>query len=102
MLVKVDSKLKALDGTVIVDNDGKGNAVEATVRMALVNAILSPVQKETGMEKVKKYELAKRIHDTDEVELSPEEIELIKDRVGEIYTPVVVGQVLELLGDSDE
>jgi hypothetical protein len=97
MLVKVDGTLKTLDGTVIMDNDGKGNAVEATVRMALVNAILSPVQQETGMEKVKKYELAKKIHDQDEVELSMDDIELIKDRVGEIYAPVVVGQLYSLL-----
>ena len=97
MLVKVDGVLRTLSGDTIMDDDGKGNAVEATVRMALVNAILAPVQKETGMEKVTKYELAKKIHGQDEVELSVDDIKLIKDRVGEIYAPLIVGQLYERL-----
>jgi len=74
-----------------------GQAVDATVRMAIVNAVLSPVQKESGIDKVKKYELAKKIYASDEVDLNEDEIKLIKDRVGETFPPMVVGQIYELL-----
>lgn len=96
MLVKVNVPLKALTGEVMKDNVD-GQAVDATVRMAIVNAVLAPVQKESGIEKVAKYELAKRIFTNDEVDLDETEIKLIKDCVGENFAPIVVGQIYELL-----
>jgi len=97
MLVKVNVPLKTLDGQVMKDNDGEGKAIDATFKLAMINAILSPVQKENGVDKVKKYELAKRIFENDEVDLNEDEIKLIKDRVGETFPPIVVGQIYELL-----
>ena len=97
MLVKVNVPLKTMDGQVMKDNDGEGKAIDATVKLAMVNAILSPVQKESGIDKVKKYELAKKIYASDEVDLNEDEIKLIKDRVGETFPPIVVGQIYELL-----
>jgi hypothetical protein len=97
MLVKVDVPLVTIDGQVMKDNDGQGNAVDATLKMAIVNAVLSPVQKESGIDKVKKYELAKKVYASDEVDLDEDEIKLIKDRVGENYAPIIVGQVYEIL-----
>ena len=97
MLVNVNQVLKTLDGQTMKDNDGQGNAIDATVKMAIVNAVLSPVQKESGVEKVKKYELAKKVFNADEVDLDEKEIALIKERIGELYAPVIVGQVYELL-----
>jgi len=82
---------------VMKDDDGQGNVVDATVKLAIVNAILSPVQNEKGVDKVKKYELAKRIYISDEVDLNEDEIKIIKERVGEIFAPVIVGQIYELL-----
>ena len=79
------------------DGDGQGNAVDATVKSIMVNAVLSPVEKESGIDKVKKYELAKKIYSSDEVDLNEDEIILIKERVGECFPPLVVGQVFELL-----
>lgn len=96
MLVKVNKPLKTIDGQMmkeVVD----GEAVDATVKMAIVNAVLSPVEKESGVDKVKKYELAKRVHTSDEVDLNEDEIKLIKDRVGEAFPPLIVGQIYELL-----
>ena len=97
MKINVDETLKTLDGQIMMDNDGKGNAIEATVKMAIVNAVLSPVDKESGVDKVKKYELAKKIYTSDEVDLNEDDIKLIKDRVGEAFPPVIVGQIYELL-----
>ena len=97
MLVNVNQVLKTMDGQTMKDNDGQGNAVDATVKMAIVNAILSPVKDESGIDKVKKYELAKKIFNADEVDLNEDEIKLIKERVGESFPPLIVGQIFELL-----
>jgi len=74
-----------------------GQAVDATVQMGIVNALLSAVEKDKGVEKIKKYELAKKVYSNVEVDLNEDEIKLIKDRVGELYAPVIVGQIYELL-----
>ena len=96
MLVNVNQVLKTIDGQAMKDNvDGK--AVDATVKMVIVNAILSPVEKESGIDKVTKYELAKKIYASDEVDLDEKEIALIKERVGEGFAPIIVGQIFELL-----
>ena len=98
MVIKVNTPLKTLGGEVMQDNDGKGNVMDATLKTVIVNALLSPVERESGVEKMKKYELATRIYKSeDEVELSAEEITLIKARVGELFAPLVVGQVYNAL-----
>ncbi len=96
MLVKTNAVLKTLDGKVMKDVVD-GNAIDATIKQAIVNAVLSPVEKETGVEKVRKYELAKRVYTDDNVDLNEDEIKLIKERVGECFAPIVVGQIFELL-----
>lgn len=97
MLVKVNVPLKTLDGQVMKDNDGQGNVIDATAKLAMVNAILAPKQSDKGVDKVRKYELAKRIYGNDEVDLNEEEIKEIKDAVGENFAPIIVGQIHELL-----
>ena len=74
-----------------------GEAVDATVRMGIVNALLGANEKDKGVDKIKKYELAKKVYSNDEVDLDENEIKLIKDRVGETFGPVVVGRIYELL-----
>jgi hypothetical protein len=107
MKIKTDTPIKNLAGQVMKDNDGQGNSMDASVRTVVVNALLAPLQQgknEQGVDKVKKYELAKKIFSDDEVELTVEEVALIKSRVGETFPPLVVGQVYEMLegktGDS--
>lgn len=96
MLVKVNVPLLTMDGQVMKDNVD-GQAVDATVKMAIVNGVLSPVQNESGVDKVRKYELATKVFINDEVDLTVDEITLIKDRVGEVFAPIIVGQIYELL-----
>lgn len=101
MLIKVETPLRNMDGQVMKDNVD-GQAVDATLRMAMVNSILSPVEKESGMDKVKKFNLAERIHDAvDNVDLTVEEISLIKERVGVVFPSLIVGQVWKLLEGKD-
>lgn len=97
MLVKVNVSLVNIDGTAMKDSDGQGQVIDATVRLAIVNAVLSPVQTDKGVDKVKKYELAKRVYASDEVDLNEDDIKLIKERIGENFAPIVVGQIYELL-----
>ena len=97
MLIKVDTLLKTMDGQVMKDMVD-GEAVDATLRMAMVNAVLSPIEKESGMDKVKKFNLAKKIHDAEsEVDLTVEEVSLVKERIGEVFPVLIVGQVFNLL-----
>ena len=97
MLVKVNVPLRTMDGQVMKDNDEQGKAVDATVKNAIVNAVLAPVQNEKGVDKVAKYELAKKVYSSDEVDLDEKEIATIKTAVGEQFAPIVVGQIFELL-----
>ena len=98
MVIKIDVPLRNMDGDVMKDNDGTGNVIDATVRLALVNAILSPVERESGTKKVEKYELARKIHKAEsEVELTVEEISLAKERIGEVFPALIVGQMFNIL-----
>jgi len=74
-----------------------GVAVDVTLRMVVVNALLSPMEKDTGMQKMEKEELARKVYQNDSVDLTIEQVKLIKDRIGEMYAPIVVGQVWRLL-----
>lgn len=96
MLVDVSNELKQLNGQPLMDNVN-GEAVVVTFKDVIANALLSPVQKEQRVDKIRKYELAKKVYDGGKVDLNEEEIKLIKDRVGDVYPPIVVGPVFELL-----
>jgi len=74
-----------------------GVAVDVILRTVVVNALLSPVEKDTGMKKMEKEELARKIYQNDSVDLTIEQVKLIKDRIGEMYAPIVVGQCWRLL-----
>jgi hypothetical protein len=98
MLIDVSKILVNIAGQPIMDTTDNGEAVPATVKMALVNAVLSPEQNEKGIQKIQKYELAKRLYQADkEVEVTAEEVVLMKKRVEELYAPLIVGQLAELL-----
>lgn len=99
MKLDVTQVLKNMEGKTMKDSDGNGNAIDATIRMAIVNALLSPVQKDTGVDKMKKWELAQRVFKQDEVEVSIDDVKIIKDRIGELYPPLIVGQVWKILGE---
>ncbi len=104
MKIKTNVKLRSFDGEVLKDNDGKGNVIDATLKNAIVNALLAPLgqgKAEIGTDKVKKFDLAQQIYNNDEVELTVEEVTLIKERVGEVFGAIVVGQVFNLLEGKD-
>lgn len=98
MVIDVTQTLKTLNGQTMKDVDENQNAIDATLKLAIVNALLASTKKEeSGIEKVKKYELAKKVYSQDSVELSAEDITLIKSRIGEVFQTAIVGQCFEML-----
>uniref|UniRef100_A0A6M3II49 Uncharacterized protein n=1 Tax=viral metagenome TaxID=1070528 RepID=A0A6M3II49_9ZZZZ len=103
MKIDVSKELKRLDGQPMQDVGADGNAVNATVKMALLNAVLAPEKDDTPIRKLEKGELARKIYNAEkEVELTAEEISLCKKRIGEVMpSPLVVLQVTEILEQKE-
>jgi hypothetical protein len=96
MLIDVTKVLTQFDGMPLKDMVN-GEAVDATVRMAFINALMAPAEKDSAVQKVAKYDLATRVYKQDKVEITVEEASLIKEAVGKSFAPIVVGQVYNLL-----
>jgi hypothetical protein len=74
-----------------------------TVLDPVLESLLSQLQDErpTAQEKIQRYKLAHRLVEGGTVDLTPEDLALIKRLVGAAYPPLVVGQVHEWC-DRDE
>lgn len=83
--------LLTLDGHGIEDG---GRPV--TLGRVLVNALLSDADKPRGEDKLRRYELATRIH-AGPCDLSGSELAECKKLVVECYSTLIVGQVLPML-----
>lgn len=92
MILNFDQTLKELNGETIKDEKG-----EVKLKTFCQNAILAPEKEQNAEEKVRAYQLAIKIQEGGEVEVTAEEIALIKKKVGEAYAPIVVGQIFEIL-----
>lgn len=78
----------------------EGGKEAATAKAVIVDALLAERPQQSGTDKMKSYELAERIHltpDGELIELSVEDLTLIKDVVGLIYRPLIVGQVYRII-----
>lgn len=121
MKIDFNKKFTELDGTIIpespptMEKNDNGEMVEKkyppfTLRKACTNVLVMRQADErgrekqlTGKEKVERYELAKKIHNsTGLVDLEAEEIALLKKLIGEIYPPITVGQSFEILDPHSE
>lgn len=98
MLIDVSQVLVQLNGNPMKDQDDKGQLIDAIVKSALVNAVLSPEEKDTGVQKVQKYELARKLYKAEStVDMGVDEIAMIKRRVEALYPPLVCGQLCAIL-----
>ena len=79
----------------------KDGETEFTLRRACVNALVSETQesqKDSGEDKVKRWKLANRIADAvEEIEVTAEEIALIKKKLNDVYATLIVGQAYGML-----
>jgi hypothetical protein len=102
MKINFDSEVLNLENKPLVETiDGK--VVNYTLKKICVNALMANIPtpqnapQETGMEKFKKFELSKKIYNGGEVEVTAEDITLIKKQVGVCYGAIIVGPVYNLL-----
>jgi len=101
MKLNVLTTLKNLDGEDLIEPDAKGEVSKVLLRNILVNALMIPAEKDTGQQKVEKYMLAMDIQKHEEVEVTPEQIVLLKSVIEKPYGPIVVGPVFQILDGND-
>jgi len=97
MKIDFNVSLKDLRGKALVSETKE----LITLRMCAVNAVLALGENDhdmLGEEKVRRWKLAKLIYDGDkEIEISTEDIALVKKLIAKVYAPLVVGQAWEIL-----
>jgi hypothetical protein len=94
MKLRFDVPLVALDGTQLKDSTG----APVTLGDVAIACLLSgDPRASTAHQKVMAYDLAQRVYRGGEVELTIDEAKLLKDRIGELEGPLVVGQAMKLL-----
>jgi hypothetical protein len=97
MLVALNTELRDMDGTVILDQ--KSNP--ATIKGVCIEALLATYKDEenlSGEDKLKRWQLAIKVKDGDSpCDLTVEEVSLIKKLIGKAYGPLVTGQVWTIL-----
>ena len=100
MKIDFTQNLVSITGEAMKDQNDKGEVIDATLKLAVVNALLAPQKEEdTGINKIKKYELAKMIYNSEgETDITVEDAALIKKAVEKAFpSPMIVGQVNEML-----
>jgi len=96
MKVKVNQELKDVNDLPIKKPEG-GNL---TLKDVIITSVLSPIQGDDQKVKFDKYEIYKKVKDDyvgGEVELTAEEIALIKKCIGQLQPPLILGQAFEML-----
>ena len=102
MIIKLKEKILALDGTPMRSGGPNGNLLELVLKDIIIEALLRPHRSEetiAGSEKLRRFQLAMKANKCeDEVELSIEEVALIKELVMTKDFPVlIVGRVCEMI-----
>lgn len=92
----ISQPLLDLDGKPIVERD-----VPVTLMTVALSALMAQFEDEralTGKEKADRYQLAMKINKRPgEVDLTAEQVSLLKLLIGKAYGPLVVGQAYEML-----
>ncbi len=98
MKIDVEQKIKNLDGEFFKDGDGVS---DITLKKVLVRALVlnhPSDEKQSGDEKFALYQLAAKITNAEaELDISPEDIIVLKKRVGLMYSTAMVGPVFTIL-----
>lgn len=97
MKVKLNEELKGVDGIEILKND-KGRPI--TLRDVCINSVLSPMEGDDDRKKFERYEIFKKIRDTEDCVLSSEEITTLKKTIAKHNPPLIMGQCWDLLEDN--
>ncbi len=96
MKLNVAVCLIGFDGKDVIGEDQK----PVHFRTVCINALMAQLEEDknlSGEDKVNAYTLAQRIFNDDECDLTPEDLTLLKARVGKCYGPQIVGPAFQLL-----
>jgi hypothetical protein len=102
MKIDFSVKIVSLAGIPVKDQTG---TEDLTLGSVCVNALLTLIEGQkrlSGMERKKQADLADRIYGQDIVNLDVKDISLLKDLAGELYPPLIVKRVWDLLDPQDE
>lgn len=98
MKICTTTVLKTIDGDELKFPAVNGNEAQPfTLRKACIEALMVPREADTGEVKMRKWDIATRIANATECELTPEEVALIKAAIGLWGGPLLVGQSWTLL-----
>ena len=98
MALDFTQPITTLDGKPF--KDPSGQVSDITLAVIAENALLQAYSDETnlsGEDKIKRYALARKIEDNKKVDLSAEEIALLKKLIAKSYNPLITGQSWHML-----
>ena len=105
MKIDMDYGFKTIDGKEIKAEDASSSL---NLGMVCINSLLMTLKDDrgqpenlSGKEKLKMYDLSMKMKDGGMIDLTTEEIVLIKDRVGKAYNVLIVGQAFKILEGND-
>jgi hypothetical protein len=91
-----------LDGSEIPDLDGD-KTQPLTLKLCAIRSLTGALKNDSNDSGVKRFErgaLAYEIHKSDSLNLSVEQISMIKERIGQAYPAVIVYRAWEMLDPS--
>lgn len=98
MKIKVDQKIFGVDGIEALKAD-KGR--DLTFKDVAISSLLPPLQDDDDKKKFARYEIFKKLRDDvskeGTVELSVEDIAIIKRSIGKHQPPLIMGQCYDVL-----
>ena len=103
MDLNLNQALKSVNGSDILSplEEGEEERKPFLMRTVCVNALLEPNQDDknlNGEKKAKSYHLAMEIYKTKgKIDLSIDDIKLLKDLIGRMPSPLIVGQAFDIL-----
>jgi hypothetical protein len=100
MKVDVTKEILQLDGTAVTNLDGSPLILRSVIVSGLVNPIQSLDMNLDAVKKVELFTLAQKVTASDQVELTVDELALIRKRIAAVQPPisyVIVGRALGLL-----
>lgn len=81
-----------------------------TLKKVIINSVLAfyPKEQESGQDKYNKFLIVKKISWNDErkknglIDFTVKELKIIKDAIGKLYSPLIVGQAWDMLKQKDK
>lgn len=88
----------------IFDRGGKSFPKKLTLGAATDEALCQPLpfDQSTGQQKYDRYQLAERLKPGGTIEVRVEDVAIIKEMIGRVFGPAVVGQAWDMLEGKGE